>query len=248
MIGRADEHVADVEQKAAAGAARDLAQKIRLRPGAFGEDDIGGRIFEQDRATKRGLRLVDMLRHKRERLVRIGQGEEIVEERALVRRPGEVLGNEGRLEAPGDCGESLQMGAVERPGRADRQADAVQGQGVALPDRVEAAVRRAAGAHVVFRVDFEKPKLWPRFDDRLEMLGLEPDADGSSAKPPCKPAWRTRVRDGHGFLQGLVRDGTVLATSLARQGVLHRASRVIRASMKIFLRICNGRRNEAKPV
>ena len=63
-------------------------------------------------------------------------------------------------------------------------------------------MRRAAGAHVVFRVDFEKPKPWTRVDDRLEMLGLESDADGSSAKRP----WRTMVRDGHGFLQGLVRD------------------------------------------
>ncbi len=75
------------------------------------------------------------------------------------------------------------MGAVERPGRADRQADAVQRQRIKLADRVEAAMRRAARAHIVFRVDFEKPKLWTRLDDRLEMLGLEPDADARRAKP-----------------------------------------------------------------
>ena len=41
-------------------------------------------------------------------------------------RPREVLGNESRLEALGDRGEPLKMGAVERPGRADREANPVQ--------------------------------------------------------------------------------------------------------------------------
>ena len=99
-------------------------------------------------------------------------------------RPREVLGNEGRLKALGDRREPLKMGAVERPGRADRQANPVQRQRIALADRVEAAMRRAAGAHVVLRVDFEKPKLGTRVDDRLEMLGLEPDADARRAKRP----------------------------------------------------------------
>ena len=44
-------------------------------------------------------------------------------------------------------------------------------------------MRRAAAAHVVFRVDFEKPKLWPRVDNRLEMLGLESDADARARRP-----------------------------------------------------------------
>ena len=47
-------------------------------------------------------------------------------------------------------------------------------------------MRRAAGAHVVFRVDFEKPKLGTRVDDRLEMLGLESDADAWRAESPCR--------------------------------------------------------------
>ncbi len=57
-------------------------------------------------------------------------------------------------------------------------------QRVKLPERVEAAMRRPAGAHVVFRVDFKKPKAGPRGDDRLEMLRLESDADAWRAKRP----------------------------------------------------------------
>ncbi len=45
-------------------------------------------------------------------------------------------------------------------------------------------MRRAARAHVVLRVDFEKPKLWARFDDRLEMLGLETNADARRGGAP----------------------------------------------------------------
>ena len=119
------------------------------------------------------------------------------------------------------------MRLVERPGRADRQADAVQRQRIELADRVQAAMWRAARAHIVFRVDFEKPKLWPRLDDRLEMLGLEPDADASSAKP----SRRTMIRDGHGFLRGPFRDATTLATSLARRGMLHRRQFVLRQNI-----------------
>ena len=60
-----------------------------------------------------------MLRDMGDRLVRVGQGQEVVEEGALVSRPGQVLGNEGRLEALGDRGQPLKMGAVERSRRAD---------------------------------------------------------------------------------------------------------------------------------
>jgi hypothetical protein len=60
----------------------------------------------------------------------------------------------------------------------------VERQRVALANGVDAAMRRAAGAHVILRVDFEKPKLRTGVDNRLEMLGLEPDAHARRAKRP----------------------------------------------------------------
>src|SRR5271155_2636616 len=118
----------------------------------------------------------------------------------------------------------------------------MQGQRIALPDGVEAAMRRAAGAHVVLRVDFEKSEPGTRVDDRLEMLGLEPDADARRAKP----LKRTMVRDGHGFLQGLVSQLNDIGDFA--HALEHVTSASIRASSKIFPRICNGRQNEPKPV
>ena len=55
-------------------------------------------------------------------------------------------------------------------------------------------MRRAAPAHIVFRMDFEKPKLGTRVEDRLEMLGLEPDADTRCGKT----LGRMMIGDGHG--------------------------------------------------
>ena len=103
-------------------------------------------------------------------------------------------------------------------------------------------MRRAAPAHVVFRMDFEKPKFGTRVDDRLEMLGLEPDADAWRAKR----LGRAMIRDGHGFLQGLVSRWDGIGDFARALG--HVTSASIRASSKIFPRICNGRRNETKPV
>ena len=74
VIGRADEDVVDVEQKAAAGAPRDLAQEIGFRERAFGEHDIGRGIFEQDGPAKRVLRLVDMVGDPSERFERCRAG------------------------------------------------------------------------------------------------------------------------------------------------------------------------------
>ncbi len=199
-------------------------------------------IFEQHGSPERVLHFVDMLGDAGQGFVGVGQGQEVVEERALVRRPRQVLGNESRLEALGDRREPLKMGAVERPGRADRQADAMQRQRIAFPDRVEAAMRRAAAAHVVFRVNFEKSKLGTGVDDRLEMLGLEPDADALRAKR----LRRTMIRDGHGLLQGHVSRWDGIGDFAHAPG--HVTSASIRASSKIFPRICNGRRNETKPV
>src|SRR5215475_13069771 len=104
-----------------------------------------------------------------------------------------MLRNQRRFKPLGDRRQPFEMRLIERAGRADRQADAVQREGIALADGVEPAMRRAARAHVVFRVDFEKPKLWRRVDDRLEMLRLETDAHIRRGEAPLE----TTIRVGH---------------------------------------------------
>ena len=59
-LRRRHEHVVDVEQQAAAGAARDLGEEFGFRDRAVGEVHIGRRIFQQHLAAQRVLHLIDM--------------------------------------------------------------------------------------------------------------------------------------------------------------------------------------------
>ena len=60
------------------------------------------------------------------------------------------------------------MIAVERPHRADRQPDAVHRQRIALAQRGELRMRRAAGAHVVLGMDLEESDRLRRGEDVAE--------------------------------------------------------------------------------
>ena len=75
------------------------------------------------------------------------------------------------------------MRAVQRSGRADREADAVQRERIAFADRLEPPVRRPARAHVVLGVDFEEAEVRAGLEDGVEMLGLEADADAAEPRP-----------------------------------------------------------------
>src|SRR5258708_39979956 len=55
------------------------------------------------------------------------------------------------------------MITVERLHRADRQAHAVERQGIALAQRGKLRMRRPAGAHVILRVHLEEAD-WLRLD------------------------------------------------------------------------------------
>jgi hypothetical protein len=79
-----------------------------------------------------------------------------------------------------------EMGLVERPSGADRQADAVQRQRIGLADHGQATVRRPTGAHVVLRVDFEEADLGQRVHDFAVVLMLEPNSGARRNRPPAK--------------------------------------------------------------
>src|SRR5260221_4366088 len=95
-----------------------------------------------------------------------------------MRGPGEMLGEARRHIAIAETLYPHQMLGVQRPHRADRQPNAMYRQCVALAQRTELRVRRAAGAHVVFRMDLKEADRLRRGEDVGEMLRLEADAGG----------------------------------------------------------------------
>ncbi len=142
-----------------------------------------------------------MLGDARQRLLRVGNWQEVVQIGRVVRRPGEVLGEETRLVALVQMLQPQEMIAVERPVGADREPDAVQRQRVALADRGQVAMRRPAGAHVVLRVHLEEAEVGAALEDVAIVLRLQPHARARRdrhfshlSSPPAELTRRARIR------------------------------------------------------
>src|SRR5258708_5335682 len=91
--------------------------------------------------------------------------------------PGKMLREQTRRIAFDDeLLEALKMVLIERPIGTDRQPDAVQRQRVLLANGRQITVRRAARAHVIFRMNLEEADVRPGLDDRAIVLGLKADA------------------------------------------------------------------------
>ena len=105
-----------------------------------------------------------------------------------------MFGNQRRLVAVDEGLEPLEMRFIERLRAADRHANAVKRNRVVLADLVERGMRRTAGTHVVFGVDFKEAISLPVGQDRLQMFVLEARADtarnGMSRKAECCRRWR----------------------------------------------------------
>ena len=173
MVRGRDEHVVDVQQQTASGSAGDRANEVGLAHGRFAKGDIGRWIFEQHPPADGFLDLVDVIAHGRKRRRGIGQRQEVVEIGRLVRRPGEMLGDQRGLVAFDEPAKAFEMRLVQWTRAADRHAHAVQRNRIVSADRLERAMRRTAGAHVVFGMDFEEATGLRAVEDGRQMLWLE---------------------------------------------------------------------------
>jgi hypothetical protein len=70
-----------------------------------------------------------------------------------------------------------EMRDFQRAGSANRHAHAVNGDGIGLADRRERPMRRAAGAHIVFGVNFEETVLQPVRENCRQVFVLETGTD-----------------------------------------------------------------------
>ena len=82
------------------------------------------------------------------------------------------------------------MRVVERIGRADRQADAVQAQGVVAAGAAQDVQRQAAAAEVVLGVDLDEADVGVALEELAAVLGAQADAGAQRERGP-----RRAVRD-----------------------------------------------------
>src|SRR5260370_41274600 len=101
----------------------------------------------------------------RERLGGVWHRQQIVQEIAVMGRPGQMFREQARRVALGEPLEAQKMVPVERSVGADRQPDAVEGQRIPFAYGRQIAVRRASRAPVVFREDLKKTAVGRSFGD-----------------------------------------------------------------------------------
>lgn len=97
VVGDTNIDVVDVEQKPAARAARELAEKFPFRHFGIIELHASGDIFEHDRAAEIILHQLHAADHVIERLAGIGDRQQIVQVLAMNSGPARMIRNPTRL-------------------------------------------------------------------------------------------------------------------------------------------------------
>ena len=109
------------------------------------------------------------------RLIRVGEGQEIVEVLAFEAAPARMLRDECWGEAIDGASDPREVRSVERIVGTESQPDTVQAQWVGLPRAFQRAHVRAAIVKVVLGVNFDPahPRLLTQH--RLMVRGAQPD-------------------------------------------------------------------------
>src|SRR6185437_4341023 len=127
-----------------------------------------------------------------DRLARERQRQQLVRVAPVDRGPGQMLGNERRLEAAHQRLEAREVAFVERIGGAERKADAVQAQRIERAGALERRERRAAVGEEVLAVDLDQRERWTARDELLVVRRAKPDAGaGRGARHRATCPWRT---------------------------------------------------------
>ena len=130
------------------------------------EAQIERGVLDQDLAADRVLGDVDVAGDDLQCLSRAREGQQVGEAGLAMARPGEMLGDEERLETVAERLQAGELDAVGLLGTGERQADAVDRQRMSLAQRLEHGQARAAVDHVVLGMDLE-PQPFRRTGHRL---------------------------------------------------------------------------------
>ena len=98
-VVRGHEDIVDVAEQSASGALHQRREELGLRDRRVAKAQIARRILDQDPPPERVLRASDVLGDDGERLLRVRQREQVVQIGAARDAPGQMLGDEARLDA-----------------------------------------------------------------------------------------------------------------------------------------------------
>ena len=159
---RVDVEVVHIHQQAAAGALRQRGEKFGFWHVGVGPAQVGRQVFDGDGPLEALLHPLHVGDHHGQRLAGEGHGQQIsrVNRGAAgherpARKAG-VVAHAHRVDFFDQPGQLRQMPVVHPAGRAQRQAHAVQADGVVFAALAQHGQGRAAGGEEIFGMDFDE--------------------------------------------------------------------------------------------
>ncbi len=110
-----------------------------------------------------------------QRLLGVGERQQVVVVAAVERGPAQVFGDEAGFEAVDQASQCAQVRKIQRIGGAQPQPDTMHGQRIALADLFEQPQLRPAIGEEVLGVDFEPRDGGMLVDDARVVLRAQPD-------------------------------------------------------------------------
>ena len=224
-IVRRDGHVVDVEQQAASAPAHEFVEELCLGQGGVAEAEICRRVLDGDLSPQSILQATDVAGDDVQRLLRVGQWQQVIEVTPLETAPRQMLRYQCRLQSVDESGDLVEMRFVDAIGRPKRQSDRVHRELEVVP-QAQYFFERRRGTQAILRMHFEKYRTDRGLEQFVEMLGAKTDAyRGKHVEVPSflvrfTRGWgRRHCRRPHQFDAGrlsgrAVRPDTLLASIL----------------------------------
>ena len=141
------------------------------------ELDIGRGVLQHQRPSEIVLDQLHPVDDMIERLMGVGDRQQVVQVLPVNTGPAQVIRNPARLDPLGEILQHLEIVEVGRRGGGDRERHAMHDDGEALPDAVEDTQRLTARDHVVLADDLEPVDRRIAIEDVSVMLGAKAEAE-----------------------------------------------------------------------
>ena len=116
--------------------------------------------------------------------------------------PAEMLGHQSRLDTRNEIAQAVKMCFVQRAGRSEAQADAMQTERIRVPNALQVVQWLTACTEVVFAVYFKPPDARPFLQNLPIVNGAQADACRGGGSEPLQTVRRGRASGLPRWLDG----------------------------------------------